>query len=85
MICDAVVASRAPFLEAWRIRRLYKEVWCRLCSILGLTLLRNCLEGRVKACVYPRSSSVSDWRGGLVEVDARLVAVEGVGVGVGHW
>ena len=27
VICDAVVTSRAPFLEAWRIRRLYKEVW----------------------------------------------------------
>ena len=67
VICDAVVASRAPFLEAWRIRRLYKEVLCRLLSILGLTLLRNCLEGLVKACVYPRSSSDRDWRGGLVE------------------
>ncbi len=40
----------------------------------------------MKACVYPRSSSVSrDWGGGLVEVDDMPIAVEGVGVGVGHW
>ena len=49
VIWEAVVASRAPFLEAWRIRRLYREVWYRLLSTLGLTLLRNCFEGLVKA------------------------------------
>ena len=51
VIWEAVVPSRAPFLEACRIRRLYREVWYRLLSTLGLTLLRNCFEGLVKAWV----------------------------------
>ena len=49
VIWEAVVASRAPSLEAWTIRRRYREVWYRLWSTLGLTLLRNCFEGLVKA------------------------------------
>ena len=61
------------------------DVWYRLLSTRGLTLLRNCLEGFVKACVYPSSSSDRDCGGGLLEVEQRPVAVGGVGVGVGHW
>ena len=57
-------------------------MWYSPLSSRGLTCRRNCLDGLVKACVVPRSSSDSDAGGGRVDVEARPVAVAGVGEGV---
>ena len=57
-------------------------MWYSPLSSRGLTCLRNCLDGLVKACVILRSSSVIGVGRGRVDVEASPVAAAGVGEGV---
>ena len=75
-----VAAVFAPFVLAVRMSLLYRDVWCMLRSVAALTLCRSWCEGRVKACIWSRSSS------GMVHHGGRRVAclgpVERAGGGV---
>ncbi len=59
-----VCAWRAPLAFAWRMRLLYREVWCILRSVAALTCRRSCIEGRVNACIWRRSASGIIYQGG---------------------
>ena len=59
-----VVAVVAPCFFACIMSLLQMEVWCRLWRVAALTFCLNCCEGRVKACIWKRSSSGIDHNGG---------------------
>ena len=72
-------AVRAPPPMARRMSLLYREVWRRLRS--SRTLLLSCLEGRVKALIWRRSSS-GMWYHGVLRVMVCVptaISVGGVG------
>ncbi len=66
-----VCALLALVAFACRMSLLYREVWCMLRSVAALTCLRNCIEGRVNACIWRRSAS------GIVHHGGRSVACLG--------
>ena len=72
---------RAPPPMARRMSLLYREVWRRLRSKAGRTLLLSCLEGRVKALIWRRSSSGMFHHGVLRVMVCVPTAISAGGVG----
>ena len=67
-----MVALFASCVFAYSISLLYMEVWWRLRSVVALTFCLSWCEGRVKACIWRRSTY------GIVHHRGRRVACLGL-------
>ncbi len=72
-VCNAFPEADvcAPFVLAFRMSLMYREVWCMQRNVAALTFCRSWCDGRVKACILSRSSS------GMVHHGGRRVACLG--------